>query len=160
MHLTAIDNDLDLREGSPPHVGWWNVTDDGEASAKKWAWWDGEKYTLYRNLRHGDKDFTPRGTFQFTTYWPDNPTVARLDPVTGTCTGSGPCPYNKARRLCPLGCNTPEHALELWIVGIQYQDASMHNLASFTTEKLAMQFIKNRADAKLLSAHPIRMFNV
>lgn len=36
------------------------------------------------------------------TNWPSKATVARINPETGECTGTGPCPYEAAGKPWPF----------------------------------------------------------
>lgn len=73
--------------GPPPHIGWWNASmsmDD-----RVWRWWDGkgwsysamESYPLGQVIRRAmnPSNYT-ENEIQWTTYWPRNARVPRIDP--------------------------------------------------------------------------------
>ena len=78
--------------GPPPHIGWWNASvnqfDD------LWRWWNGECWSDpagdYRNSKFALIEATSKNhnpDIKWTTYWPTNGRVPRINPATGEVTG-------------------------------------------------------------------------
>ncbi len=70
----------------PPHVGWWNASYAKDTGA--WRWWDGNGWSQpafdhYMATLAGERATEKScsvDTIQWTTYWPENARVPRVDP--------------------------------------------------------------------------------
>jgi hypothetical protein len=75
--------------GPPPHVGWWlTQTTAGEW----WRWWGGRHWSIGCKSGSNDpgwiasvkRDGFPLAGIRWTTYWPKNARVPRIDPRKDT----------------------------------------------------------------------------
>lgn len=90
-------------KGAPPHVGLWKASETTNVS--QWRWWDGKSWSVWcsstdskRTVREdlGRASLFHNHDIKYRYDWPTNARVARINPETGECTGSGPCPYETA----------------------------------------------------------------
>lgn len=76
-------------KGPPPHVGWWNASIYADDTA--WRWWNGKhwSYVVYpwypmvsvlKNAGTRPSGEHTEKRIQWTTYWPENALVPRVDP--------------------------------------------------------------------------------
>lgn len=83
--LALVESD-GWRSGPPPHVGWWNASAD--KGKYMWRWWNGEYWSLGIHKDSGARDVANAAktrtsldcTIYWTTYWPDNARVPRVNP--------------------------------------------------------------------------------
>lgn len=74
--------------GPPPHVGWWNASAGDYEEI--WRWWDGE---CWSDPAYSTQDadvaqwsalcparYSAQSRIRWTTYWPENARVPRIDP--------------------------------------------------------------------------------
>jgi hypothetical protein len=77
--------------GPPPHVGWWNadwVWQQKDVGAFVWRWWDGngwggacfEDDSAEAVVNYSALCFRNPKDIVWTTYWPKNARVPRIDP--------------------------------------------------------------------------------
>ena len=77
-------------KGAPPHVGWWNAS--RVRQERVWRWWNGEYWS--QGVSEREKIAGVRRAAQFkdyaqqdvewTSYWPENARVPRVNPETET----------------------------------------------------------------------------
>ena len=97
-----------MRQGPPPHVGWWFTT-AGRGNATHWRYWDGKAWSTpidqYAvNHKHTDLLAKHRANLQsawpnhhiaWCYHWPQKARVGRVNPETREVTGAGPDPYKE-----------------------------------------------------------------
>jgi len=93
------------KHGSPPHIGWWQVSRDG-LNVDVWRWWNGKEWSLPVHA----SSVAPMPTYgvqfrreqlMWSDYWPADARVPRLDPTDGhwTFTTPGVRPSNLPRTI-------------------------------------------------------------
>ena len=78
--------------GPPPHVGWWQASI--ERAGGRWRWWDGCRWSVtgFEDMTSEDAAFVASCVsrladvfpVEWTTYWPENARVPRIDPRKDT----------------------------------------------------------------------------
>jgi len=93
---------LTWHKGPPPHVGWWLCK--VHEFKPYWRWHNSEHWS--RPASHEMSGFFAAlaaetkvescyiAGIEWSWYWPENACVARINPETGDCTGSGPIPLS------------------------------------------------------------------
>ena len=74
--------------GAPPHVGWWLTKYQG-SEYESWRWWGGHEWSIGfgENTPSGvvsrdvDHEAIAQEPVRWSTYYPENPRVPRLDPT-------------------------------------------------------------------------------
>lgn len=86
----ATEDDREWHSGPPPHIGWWNASNDENPGV--WRWWNGEAWSVAayegnsaEQVEH--KAQTPLEPIwceptdiYWCDYWPENARVPRIDP--------------------------------------------------------------------------------
>lgn len=84
---------LEWHKGPPPHAGWWNARTPYSDDENWWGWWDGQIWSTfvsnYSHPRTAGEAARDRGGMQvdkilWTTYYPENARVPRVDPHNAT----------------------------------------------------------------------------
>ena len=73
-------------KGPPPHIGWWNAS--VKANNDIWRWWDGRVWSKPADCKQKASDIArqaatpcePGCIIEWTTFYPKNARVPRIDP--------------------------------------------------------------------------------
>lgn len=104
------------KKGAPPHVGFWKIRCSGDdwpiftGLQNEWSWWDGKTWSYASSPLGSSTSKLDEATsykhrpdsFEYNYAWPKSARVARINPKTGECTGTGPCPYEADGKAWPF----------------------------------------------------------
>lgn len=71
-------------KGPPPHVGWWNASNN--RIEDEWRWWNGFRWSWFAREYHNAKMAAESASvhseiitlIEWTDYWPENARVPRI----------------------------------------------------------------------------------
>jgi hypothetical protein len=91
-------------DGPPPHVGWWNASNNKQPDA--WRWWFGFSWSKdvcsvsspIQVVRAAAQQSWQQSAIQWSDYWPENARVPRIDPRAGVPTAP-PKPHRHEQNM-------------------------------------------------------------